>query len=356
MKNNLLAALIVFTFLLAPPLEANGRRPGGGGGGGRPGGGFKPSRPPSHAARPPRPAAGPRPGTMPVKHPGVGPGGAHKPIGAGGPGAIKPRPGTMPVKPGGHPGGHPAAGDVGKFLGGHPPGHFPGTPGHRPGYTGVHKAEYHVNINNHFHAHPVYGHPFGGPWLAHYQWHYNNWPVWTVAATAVGVASWIGVGNYAGYGSAQPVPYYPVEQAPAQVYEQQVNAPAEVVAAGKAAPVAEDVEWLNVGTFGMIPFQQKDLAYAVQLATTKDGVVRGVQWDMKASTAVEVEGSIEKDTLRIAWQEKGSDLAPYFETNVDQLTQKESMVNVYNPNTKALISWQLIQIDEKDLPPKNQEN
>ena len=29
------------------------------------------------------------------------------------------------------------------------------------------------------------------------------------------------------------------------------------------------------------------------------------------------------------------------------------MVNVYDPTTKVLISWQSIRIDEADLPPKN---
>ena len=355
MKNISFSTMILLSFLLAPRLDA---RPGGGGGGriggggGGPAAGFRPSSPSRPAAFPAsRPATGARPGTLPAKTPISKPGTLPAGPGIGGPGAIKPRPGTpgtLPAKPGGRPG----AGDVGKFLGGAPAGHFPGTPGHRPpGYGGIyHKAEFRAAIPRHFPYHPIYGYPFSKGWYGHLHWHYTRWPVWTVAATSVAVANWIGIG-YAGYGSAQAIPYYPVEAAPAQAYDQQIAAPTEVVATGKATQVADDAEWLNLGTFGLIPNGEKDMAYSVQLATTKDGLVRGLQWDFKANTTAEVQGSIQKDTLRIAWQAttQGS---PYFETNLDQLTQEESLVNVYNPATKVLISWQVIRVDESDLPAK----
>ena len=87
----------------------------------------------------------------------------------------------------------------------------------------------------------------------------------------------------------------------------------------------------------------------MQLATTKDGVVRGLQWDMKTNTSTEVAGSVDKKTYKVAWQ-ASTPGALMFETNIDELTQKESRVNVYNPTTKGLVSWQLIQIDQADLP------
>jgi len=264
---------------------------------------------------------------------------------------IKPRPKPGPsIPPGGHPGN---AGDIGKFLGSHPPGHFPANPGYRPGYPGYHKGEFHAPIQNHFPYHPAYGYPLGKPWCDHFQsnWHYHNWPYWAAAGTAVAISNWIGIAGYSGYGYAEQIPTYPVEPAPTQVYEASVTAPAAAVAEGQAAVVEEEAKWMNVGTFGIIPYRGTDFAYAVQLATTSEGIVRGFQWDMKTNTSTEVEGSIAKDTLRIAWQAK-TENSFLFETNVDQLTQAESMVNVYDPKTKGLVSWQLIQIEEKDLPPK----
>lgn len=342
--------LVVFSVMVCFCVVASARgggraRPGGGGGG--PGGGFRPSRPaPAPTPRPaPRPGNSARPGTLPAK-PGGGVAGRPPTGGGAGPGMVRPRPGTTPARPGGRPG----AGDVGRFVGGHPPGHFPGAPGHRPGYTGYHKAEFYGPIHNHFPYHPVYGYPFGHDWCAHFHWHYTRWPYWTAAATGAAVASFVGVSAYSGYGYAEQVPYYPVEPAPATVYQNSVAEPAESVSAGQMAAVSDDADWMNLGTFGIIPYKASDFAYAVQLATTKDGIVRGIQWDMKANTSVEVEGSINKDTLKVAWQAKGAG-ALMFETNVDELTQQESMVNVYDTQTKALVSWQLIQIDQKDLPP-----
>jgi hypothetical protein len=260
---------------------------------------------------------------------------------------IKPRP------PAGFPppaGGKPGAGNVGNFIGAHPPGAYPSA-GYRPGYGGYQKTECSDRIYRHFPYSPAYGHPFEPTWCANFHWHYTRWPYWTAPATAVSVSNYIGIGAaYTGYGYAAQVPYYPVEPAPPEVYAQSVQAPTQCVQQGQAAPVSDDSDWMNVGTFGIIPYQATDFAYAVQLATTKDGVLRGIQWDMTANTAVEIQGSIQKDTLRVAWQAKTPG-ALMFETNVDELTQSASMVNVYNPTTKSLVSWQLVQIDQKDLPP-----
>ncbi len=370
MKN--ISYLIVIVFLSGSLAEA--QRGGRGGGGGRPSGGmrpggvgggmsggFHPSRPSEPIARPtphptPRPPQDPRPGTLPVTRPGPGGGiGGSRPIGGGGmgpgPGFGGPRPGvgpghptTLPTRPGGRPG----AGDIGKFLGGNPPGHFPGNPGFRPGYNGYHKSEFYGHIHNHFPYSPRYGYPFGRNWCANFHWHYHHWPYWTAAATAVTLTAWLGYGAYGGYGTATQIPYYPVEPAPADVYETSVEVPAQICDQG-LAPVSDDTEWLNLGTFGIIPYQGTDFAYGIQLAISKDGIIRGIQWDMKGNTATEIAGSIQRDGLKIAWRAKTAN-APYFESTVDQLTQPESYVNVYDPIAKSLVSWQMIQIDPKDLP------
>jgi hypothetical protein len=314
------------------------------------GGGFKhqPSPNPGNGRAPaspaPRPAPGGKPATTPAR-----PGPGSRPVGGGGsgPGNIKPRPTPLPVQPGGRPG----AGDIGRFVGGHPPGHFPGTPGHRPGYSGYHKAEFNQNIHVHFPYHPAYGHAFSKGWCAGFHWPYRNWHYWGVAATPLLLTSWIGVASYTGYGAAEQVPYYPYEPAPAATYDARIAAPVQAVEDGQNASVSVDAEWMNIGVFGIIPYRAKDFAYAVQLSTTKDGSVRGIQWDMAANTQVEVVGSIQKDSLHITWQASNPG-AFYFETNIDELTQQESMVNVYDPTSKSLVSWQLIQIDEKDLPQK----
>jgi hypothetical protein len=332
--------------------------PGGRGGGGRApgGGGYRPSpgggRAPGGSAvqRPaPRPAPGNRPSTMPApSRPGPGnSGGVSLP--GNGPGPIRPSP--NPGNPS-RPGGRPNAGDIAGSIGRTPPGHLPGTPGNRPGYPYYHKSEMTQNIYRRFPYSPAYGYPFSRNWCNQIHWHYRNWPYWAAAATGAALTRWINYPAYGGYGSSQELVYHPVESAPADVYEQNVPAVSEVAQQGQNAPVADDAQLLNIGAFALIPFGQKDLGFGLQLASANDGSLRGIQWDFAKNTTAEVQGSIEKDTLRVVWQSKGQPDSPFFETTVDQLTQQESLINVYDPKTKTLVSWQLIQIDEKDLPPQ----
>jgi len=121
------------------------------------------------------------------------------------------------------------------------------------------------------------------------------------------------------------------------------------VDAGMMADVPNDTEWLNIGVFGLIPPGGKDFRYSVQLAVSKSGVIRGIQWDMRTQEKTEVAGSIDPKTFKVAWRANAQS-APYFETNVDQITQSTSYLNAYDPDTKSLVSWQAVQIKQEDLP------
>lgn len=342
MKRYLELIVVIVSLTVAGGSEA---RPGRGGGGG-PGGGFRPGRPSQPIARPTPPAPGSRPGQLPTRPGGGGPS-IGRPIG-GGPGPIRPNPGPRPSQPGGRPG----AGDIVDHIGGHPGGHFPGSPGHRPGYPYFHRRELLPDVHRHFHYVPGLGYPFGRDWYGRLGWRYRRWPYWAGVATGVAITSWLAYPPYAGYGSSTILVYYPEEAAPAQAYEEGVGAVAPVADQGETAPVDDDANWLSLGTFGLVPFGQQQLGYGLQLAVTPEGVVRGMMWDMARATVVEVAGGIDRDTLRVAWQAVGNPAAPYFETTVDQLTQDESLVNVYDPSSRTLVSWQLIEIDESDLPPQ----
>ncbi len=337
-------------------LEAGPGRGGRGGMGGGPGGGFRPS--PGGGGgnrggmnRPPRPS-GPSVGQRPIQQPGRPGNGngniGNRPIGNG-PGPIRPHP-SQPIS---RPGGRPNAGDIAGAIGRNPPGHMPGNPGNRPGYPGYHKSEMTQSIHNHFHYHPGVGYPFGRGWCDHNHWHYHNWPYWTAAATGAALTAFVNYAPYGGYGSSEQVVYYPVQPAPQEVYDENIDSVSQVAEQAQSVPVADDAQLLNIGAFGIIPYGQKDMTLAIQLTTANDGSLRGMQWDLVKNTTAEVVGSIEQDTLKVVWQLKDQPDSPYFETNVDQITQQESLVNVFDPKTQSMVSWQLIQIDAKDLPPQN---
>jgi hypothetical protein len=298
----------------------------------------------------PRPAPGVRPGQLPNRPGNGGIGGIGNRPGGGAPGPIRPNPGT----PVGRPGGRPGVGDIGGAIGRNPIGHLPGTPGNRPGIGYYHKSEMTVNIHNHFRVDPRYGVPLSRSWCNHWHpgWRYNNWPYWTAAATGVAIGRWLGV-PYGGYGSSQPIEYYPVEPAPQGVYDQNIPYVSEVAQAGEDTQIPDDAQWQNIGTYGLIPMGHSDMAFGLQLASLADGTVRGMQWDMATNATTVMGGSIDKETLRVAWQATGAPDSLYFESTIDQLTQQESLINVYNPQTKALQSWQVIQINESDLPTGN---
>ncbi len=342
---------LIFTLIsaLSVPAMARGGRGGGGGG---PGGGFRPGGRPSH--QPGRPGGGQglgnRPGTLPT-HPGPSrPGG-----GPGGPGGIGGWPGAGggiggPGRPD-RPGGRPGAGDIGGGIGRHPAGHLPGTPGHRPGYPYYRRGELRPNVHHVFRFHPTLGYPFSRGWCGAVNWRYARWPYWAGVATGAAITSWLRWAPYGGYGSSQQIVYYPVEPAPQPVYDQAVVPVANTASQGQTQ-VSDDADWLNIGTFGIIAFGQTSITSTLQLAVTSDGTLRGLEWDLATNKTFELYGSIDQGSQRIAWQRAGDPEGLYFESNIDQLTQSESLVNVFNPQNKTLVSWQIIQVDASDLPPQ----
>lgn len=346
MKRQLAPFIVIASLMLASSLEAR-PRPGGLGGGGGPGGGFRPGRPSQPIAHPGRPAPGPRPGPQPARPGNEGPV-FGRPIG-GGPGPIRPNPGPLPSRPG----GRPNAGDIAGHIGDIPGGHFPGSPGHRPGYPYFHRRELLPNVQQQFRYIPGIGYPYGRGWYGRFGWPYVRWPYWAGFATGAAITSWLSYPPYGGYGSSTTIVYYPEQPAPAQVYDQGIEAVSQVANAGQTAPVDPNADWLNLGAFGLVPSGQKQLAYGLQLAVSRAGIVRGMMWDMASGNGVEVAGSIDRDTLRIGWQAKGDASAPYFETTVDQLSQEESLVNVYDQAHKSMVSWQMVEIDASDLPPQS---
>lgn len=345
MRHFLICVLALASMGITSNLQAR-PNPSRGIGGGGPGGGFRPGGPSRPIARPPRPAPGPRPGTLPSRPGDAGPG-MGRPIG-GGPGAIRPNPGPGPSRPGGRPG----AGEIGEHIGGIPGGHFPGTPGHRPGYPYFHRRELLGDVQRHFHYVPGLGYPFSRDWFGRMGWRYHRWPYWSGVVTGIAITSWLNYPPYGGYGSSTTIVYYPEQAAPPQVYDESVQYVLPIAEQGQNATVLDDTDWLDLGTFGLVPFGQQQLAYGLQLAVARNGIVRGLMWDWSRNSNIEVAGALEANSLRIAWQAQGNPNAPYFETTVDQLTQEESLINVYDPLAHSLVSWQLIQIEASDLPPQ----
>lgn len=139
-------------------------------------------------------------------------------------------------------------------------------------------------------AHP----PFSPAWYAA---HPNAWKaahphadVW-VAATAVGLATWLAV-------PAVPVAAV-TTTAPAS--SEQIAA-AEKVAQSGAAKVADTAEWMPLGVFALQQDGDKDPTRMIQLAVTQQGILRGAHYDLISGDAQDIQGAVDTKSLQAAFK------------------------------------------------------
>lgn len=90
-----------------------------------------------------------------------------------------------------------------------------------------------------------------------------------------------------------------------------------------AASAGDDQqEWLPLGVFAMTRGDQKDSHLTIQLAVNKAGVIRGNYTDTVTHNTLPVQGSVNKETQRVAWT-IGKNTKNVIETGVYNLTQDE---------------------------------
>ena len=155
---------------------------------------------------------------------------------------------------------------------------------------------------------------------------YNNW--WGVA-TVGALGAWLGwqsqpyyYGNYDNL-SYSGTYWGPLESnitySPPTYYQQSQS----IEAAGNQT---QNNEWMPLGVFAVSKTSDSVASpnMFVQLAVNKEGIISGTFYNATTDQTYELEGFVDQDSQRAAWQIVDSDDSPVVETGIYNLTEAES--------------------------------
>lgn len=203
---------------------------------------------------------------------------------------------------------------------------------------------------------------------------YNNWGVynrgwyaqypgawfaagWTANALW-NTATWGTASSYCGY-SEQPPVYYDygtsVVYEDSNVYvngdnagtaEQYSEQAASIAAAGAQAEAPADGDWLPLGVFAFTRTENPKSDITIQLAISKDGIIRGNYTDTATNQNQVVQGSVDKQTQRVAFT-VGDNKTSTIETGLYNLTKDEApcLIHIGKDKTEQ---WLLIRLENPD--------
>jgi hypothetical protein len=118
--------------------------------------------------------------------------------------------------------------------------------------------------------------------------------------------------------------------------------------AGRRADPPREDEWRSLGVFGLVQGDEEVAQNMFQLAINKAGVVRGNYYDALADNTLNVYGSLDKKTQRLAWS-IGEKKEIVFETGLNNLTKDETTVLVHygKDRTRQMALVRIEQPDDK---------
>ncbi len=208
-----------------------------------------------------------------------------------------------------------------------------------------------------------------------YGWYHDHPGAWYAAGFANGIwrgATWSNINGWFGtdwpiygymYGNdltyvdnnvclyGQPIAtadeYYQSAENLAQTGEQ-ANIPNTPPPQNHQQVAAEDpakAEWLPLGVFEAIPNGKKSSDMMFQLAVNKAGIIRGNYFDSADKNVQLIEGSVDKETQRVAWvvADKKNMI---FDCGLYNLTKPETPVLVHIGKDKNE-QWTLVRMEQK---------
>jgi hypothetical protein len=215
-----------------------------------------------------------------------------------------------------------------------------GAGGAAAGYAAVKNSFNHPNI----YGQQWYGdHP--GAWAS---------PSWAAGAVWAPV-TWGAVSNYCGYGSAAPISYDYGVNVVAQngnvlVDGQSVGTTdefsqqaADLAETGTDAETSDTEPWLPVGVFAMVRNEQQHPQLIVQLAISKQGILRGNYTDEITDHTLPIHGAVDKQTQRAAWT-VGGNKQTVMEAGMSDLTDGEAPALIHK-NGKT-DHWLLVRLEQ----------
>ena len=176
--------------------------------------------------------------------------------------------------------------------------------------------------------------PFTAQWYADHPaaWqsthpHADAW----AAATATGVAAWLG---WAAYDANSSGTYYNTtvvyEQPPAEETEKEPAADEQVLANQMANSQNDAGEWLALGVYSVGSSSGEPTSRQLQLAVNRQGDLRGVYYDAISNTSQNLSGHIDQATQVARWS-LDSNQHVSFSTNLNELTQPAGTIEVTQP-------------------------
>jgi len=116
--------------------------------------------------------------------------------------------------------------------------------------------------------------------------------------------------------------------------EQYVEQAQTIADAGQQAKPAEDEKWTALGVFAMVQGEETTAYNLFQLATNKDGVIRGNYYNTLTDLAEAVAGSVDRKTQRAAWS-VGGRKTPVYEVGIANVTKDETTMLVHFGKDKS---------------------
>ncbi len=101
---------------------------------------------------------------------------------------------------------------------------------------------------------------------------------------------------------------------------------------GTADP-AKTAQYLPLGVYTLAPHDQSDTSVMMQLAVTKDGIVRGSYFDLATNREQTVRGAVDKQSQLVAFT-IGNDDKNVYETGLASLTTGGGDISKFDPDGK----------------------
>lgn len=200
---------------------------------------------------------------------------------------------------------------------------------------------------------------YNGDWYRRYPgaWYCAGW----AAGSAWQAATWDSVGAWMSYYPQQPV-YYDygnnVTYQDNNVYvdgnevgstEDYYNSAEQLASTGAQANAPSDGDWLPLGVFTFTKPDHPTTNLVIQLAVNKEGVIRGNYTDTTSNTTKPVQGSVDKQTQRVAFT-VGDNTTTVVETGIYNLTQDEAPALMHIGQDKTE-QWLLVRMKNPDKSP-----
>jgi hypothetical protein len=200
---------------------------------------------------------------------------------------------------------------------------------------------------------------YSGSSLYGQQWYVANPGAFAPSAWTAGAAwsqpAWGAVASLAGYSSAAPVSYdYGVnvtaQNGNVMLDGQSVGTTAEfsqqaadLAAMGTDADVSTGEQWMPLGVFAMARNHKDPERFVVQLAISKQGILRGNYTDESNNKTLPIHGAVDKSTQRAAWT-VGGNTQTVMEAGIYDLTQNEAPALIHK-NGKT-DHWILVRLQQ----------